>query len=211
MSKLILIEGIDCCGKSTIAKKVANNLFLKTDDIWIHRHEPTFDSKTADKLNFEDKDAWQREFYFMKDRLEHQEILNKNDVVLDRYYISGLAYAQVFGSPIVHDMCRSIYSLPEFKKPDITFLITIDPKLAVAINESKKESGEYNPSYTLEKATELQNAFIKNLDILDYLEMPYFVIKNENGKLDEVISFITEAIIFHFYGEKNESEGVQTN
>jgi len=204
MSKLILIESIDCAGKSTIAKEIQRNLFLKTDDEWFTSHEPQFDSSIADKLNFEKLDPWQREFYFLKDRILHQEFLNKYNTVLDRYYITGLAYAEVFCPTIVYDMCRSIYSLPDFKKPDLTFIITIDPELAISINESRKDSDNYNKSYTLEVATNLQNAIKKNLDLLDFIEAPYFIIENKVGKLKETIENITNIILNNLYGENNE-------
>ena len=211
MSKLICIEGPDSVGKSTITREVSGRLFVSTPDLWIFSHEPTFDSKTADELNFLKGDPWQREFYFMKDRLDHQAFLNKNDVVLDRYSLTGIVYAEVFSTPVVHDMCRSIYVLPEFKKPDIVFLLRMDPKDLVRLNESRKGTDEYNPDYNVNIATQLQKSFTRNLDFLEHTNTKYEIVDCEIGKIDEISEYITNTTINFYYGENNEVERLQTN
>lgn len=161
-SHLIVLEGIDCSGKTSLAKQLATHLG------WRHEHEPRFSSIRADKLNFDGYDGWQREYFFMKDRMEHQSILNKHDIVMDRYIWTGLAYANVF-SPNVLPMMKSIYSLSgEFKIPNLTFFIDMPPEEAYKLNMSK--GADANEKLTIEKLKTLRSSYYSCLEIL--LESP---------------------------------------
>jgi len=193
---LINIEGIDGSGKSTIAKmlcKYLNENKLKFGDEltpWILEREPNFDSQTADALNFVKGNSWQREFYFMKDRMQHQEKLRTNDVVLDRYIWTGLAYASVF-SPEVLDMCVSFYSLSsEFIKPDIIFYMDVNPNDAIKINESRKGTPEYSEKLKLQNLISLKEAFEDTKKFIREWEIPFLIVESKFGQLDESLDTI---------------------
>lgn len=182
MKRLIVLEGIDCSGKSTLAKMLAEKLGYKFD------HEPTFSSETADRLNFSSMDCWRREFYFMKDRMKHQSVLNSADTVLDRYILSGLAYAEVFSSEVV-PMMKSIYSLAdEFKEPDLVVFVDMDPVNAAALNTSRRGSDEYNDEFTIAKAQDIRNSFLTHLDTMREWEVPFCRVTPYFGDIDRTFN-----------------------
>ena len=167
------------------------------DGTWIHEHEPTFTSEEADKLNFGALDPWKREYYFMKDRMKHQTILRGCNVVLDRYILSGLAYAQIF-SPEVIPMIKSIYSNhSEFVYPDAIFFIDMDPINALAINESRKRTTEYNPKLTLDILQKLRMGFVSHLQTMREWELPVFTIQPFFGDIDKTFESILNIIRVH--------------
>ena len=181
MSTLIVIEGIDCVGKSSVAKNVAKNFGFR------HEHEPTFSSSYADSINFGQLNAYQREFYFMIDRLKHQEILNNYDVVLDRYRLTGIVYASVFGREAL-DMTKSIYGLSEFKKPDLTIFLDMNPGDALKLNELKKGTDDYNPKLTILKLNELRNCFLELIEFAkNNWQEQIMIVPAVFGKFDQVI------------------------
>jgi len=189
--KLIVFEGIDCSGKSMYAEMLKNEFIKKFgENSWIHEHEPTFSSSEADTLNFEATDTWKREYYFMKDRMKHQEILRNNNVVLDRYILTGLAYAQAF-SPEAIPMMTSVYSIPrEFIRPDAIFFIDMDPMNALAINESRKDSPEYSPKLKIETLQLIRSSFIFHFQTIREWEVPLFIIQPFFGEIDKTFKLI---------------------
>ena len=190
--RLIVLEGIDCSGKSMYAKMLAehfNKIKFKSRE-WIHQHEPTFSSEDADKLNFSGMDTWRREYYFMKDRMNHQVILNSSNTVLDRYILSGLAYAQVF-SPEAIPMMKSVYSnAAEFMHPDLTFFVDMDPYNALAINDSRKGTPDYNPKLTLETLEKLRAAFETHLQTMREWELPVMKVQPFFGDIPRTFDSI---------------------
>lgn len=153
---LVIIEGIDNSGKSTIAKEMANRFNFKFD------HEPTFSSEFADQINFKSMNAYQREFYFMIDRYKHQEVLRENDIIMDRYKLTGLAYAAVFGKEAL-DMARSIYCLQEFKKPSLTIFVDMHPENAMKLNELRRGTETFNPKLTIDKLNDLRKSYYNEI------------------------------------------------
>lgn len=192
--QLIVLEGIDCSGKSTYARLLVDK-FNQTNFAnrnWILQHEPTFSSKEADRLNFSGMDQWRREYHFMKDRMNHQNILRSNNVVLDRYILSGLAYAQAF-SPEVIPMMKSIYSdASEFVHPDLTIFIDIDPSDALAINKSREGTQDHNPKLDLETLERLRVGFTQHLWTIRNWEMPAVVVQPFIGDIPKTTDRIFE-------------------
>jgi len=188
MKKLIIIEGIDNCGKSTIAKIIAKKLNFR------HEHEPTFSSDYADELNFKKFDSYQRETLFILDRYNHQKILNEYNVVLDRYFYTGIAYAHAF-SPESAQMVTSISRMHSiFKKPDIVIFINIACEDSVKLNENKKGTPYYNPKYNIETAKKIVGGYDKAIDEIKKQDIKYEIIHNQLGKIDETIERIYEIV-----------------
>lgn len=188
MNSLIVFEGCDCSGKTDIGNIIAKMLGYRFE------HEPTFDSSFADQLNFRKLDSYQREFYFMKDRIQHQEILNANNICLDRYVLSGIAYANYF-SPQVLDMVKSIYSMhTEFKRPDFQFYVDMNPDVAVQINESRKDTEDYNPKLKKETLVGLRDSFMNAIDIMGEWGVETMIVQNEFGKKDQTVERIVNKI-----------------
>ena len=193
MNRLINLEGIDCSGKSTIGKKIAEKL-TTPDRMWHYDHEPRFTSSEADSLNFNGLDPWQREFYFVKDRMAHQPFLRHENVILDRYILSGLAYAETF-SPQVVPMMKSIYFMPEeFIRPDVIVLIDTPPEEALKFNELKKGTPDHNPKLTLNTLQTICNNFHKHKTTMLIWEIPVVVIKPTIGDIEATVSDVLERI-----------------
>lgn len=187
--QLIVIEGIDCSGKTSLAKVVAQKMNFNFE------HEPTFSSTEADNLNFKKLNAFQREFYFMLDRYKHQEKLRENNVILDRYRLSGAVYAAVFG-PEALPMVHGIYGLKEFKKPDMTIFIDMDPKDALKLNELKKGTPDYNPKLNEKTLHILRDAFLEQINSVQSLWGEKIVLlDNIFGQFDKTVERIISTIL----------------
>lgn len=154
--KLIVFEGTDLSGKTTIAKEIAKRLNFQFE------HEPTFSSTFADEINFKKLNAYQREFYFLLDRYEHQKVLSDKNTILDRYRLTGITYARVFGIDAL-EMARSIYGLSQFKKPDLTIFIDMHPENAMKLNELRKDSPDFNPKLTIEKLQQIRTSYFTEI------------------------------------------------
>lgn len=186
--RLIVIEGIDCSGKTSLAKAIANKTNFRFE------HEPTFSSDRADSLNFKKLNAFQREFYFMLDRYQHQEILQTENVILDRYRLTGAAYASVFG-PEALPMIHGVYGLNEFKKPDLTFFIDMEPEDALKLNALKKGTEDYNPKLNIETLQILRGAFLEQINIVKALwDEKIILIDTAFGQFDRTVDKIINYI-----------------
>jgi dTMP kinase len=128
---IIVFEGIDGSGKTTVSKLLAKKLNFT----WTK--EPTFTSEKADSLNKE-KDIPKREVEFLIDRIKHQDILNKNEnIICDRYIWSGLSYCKVY-NPTSYDFIKILYQHSYFRKPDL--YIFIDTPIEVCLQRQELRS-----------------------------------------------------------------------
>lgn len=190
---LIVLEGIDCSGKSTIAKLLAEKLGYR------HEHEPTFSSEEADDLNFKGMDGWQREFFFMKDRMLHQDVLENHNVVLDRYIWTGLAYAQCF-SPEVVPMMKSVYALNlEFKQPDLTFFIDMPPETAYELNLSREK--DKNEKLNIDTLETIRQAYYDQMETMMLWGQEIVVVKPIVGDIDATLNKVLRRTNAFFQGE----------
>jgi len=199
---LICIEGADGSGKTTLSKEL--KLYLNKVnplDEWIYQHEPNFDSGMADQLNFVKGNPWKREFYFMLDRIRHQNILCHHNVCLDRYILSGIAYSKVF-SPEVTVMAESIYSLPEFKKPDVIFLLSATPEFIIEVNNKRKETPDYNPKLTTEYIAKIQEAFISTKELIREWEIGCHTITIDGSIQDTTSKMVNILKDYNIGGKK---------
>jgi dTMP kinase len=137
MSGFVVIEGIDGCGKSTVARLVVERigkravLTREPTQSWIGRAVHLGDK--ADISPFADA------LLFMADRAQHTEeissLVNKGKLVVsDRYYHSTVAYqAANLRSVFPGDAFKWLLeaNLKFSRPPDITVLLTIPPDLGL--------------------------------------------------------------------------------
>lgn len=136
MARFIVIEGIDGCGKSSVAAKVVESL---GDDVVLTR-EPTdsWIGKAVREGAKGDVSPYLDALLFMADRSQHTLEIAKliedgKTVVCDRYYHSTVAYQTAhlrlcslgdnFHWLLDANMRISIH-------PDITFLLVVNPETA---------------------------------------------------------------------------------
>lgn len=140
--RFIVLEGIDGCGKTTIAKLLAKNLKA------LITKEPTMQSVAGKKihaiLQHEKPAPAPLEFQklYIADRLEHIEKIIKpaltksKTVICQRYALSTFAYGMAFGvaeKDLQH----------EFLKPDLTILLDLSAEEAMQRIASRKQGREY--------------------------------------------------------------------
>jgi dTMP kinase len=137
MSGFVVIEGIDGCGKSTVAETVAGRLGPRA----VLTREPTdsWIGRAVRKGGSEEMSPYLDALLFMADRANHtpeiaDHLANGKIVVCDRYYHSTVAYQTAylmrksrgdnFGWILDANIRISIH-------PDVTFLLTVDPEVAL--------------------------------------------------------------------------------
>jgi len=139
--RFIVFEGIDGCGKTTHAKRLAEQLRAEFTS------EPFYEEEIRRILR-EEQDAYSHAEelaeLFIEDRKEHLirfiypiVLLKERDVVCDRYDLSTIAYQSAQGLDMEEliDMHRGMLS------PHITFYI--DVPVEVAIQRSKKTEKKF--------------------------------------------------------------------
>lgn len=136
MARFIVVEGIDGCGKSSVAAKVAEGL----GDNAVLTREPTdsWIGKAVREGEKGDVSPYLDALLFMADRAQHtleiaKQLADGKTVVCDRYYHSTVAYQTAhlrlcslgdnFHWLLEANMRISIH-------PDITFLLVVDPETA---------------------------------------------------------------------------------
>lgn len=146
---LIVFEGVDNSGKTTISKKVAEMLPGVT---W--SKEPVFTTEMADRLNSKTSilsDAG-REVLFLEGRLQQQKLYRSTPCLLDRYLWTGMSYAKAF-SPSIYDFCVELYqNYNIFKKPTLTFFM----ETPLDICRSREPD---NAELTIERLTKIRQAY----------------------------------------------------
>lgn len=134
MAGLVVLEGIDGCGKSTVAKAVARSLgdraFLTREptDSWIGRAVKEGDGNEVSPYT----DA----LLFMADRAQHTlemaDLIRKGKlVVCDRYYHSTVAYqtASLRRKGLGDNFAWLLDANTRISlRPDITFLLALPPE-----------------------------------------------------------------------------------
>ena len=132
MGKLIVVEGIDRSGKSTLVEKLSKHLNCHKSG-FPDRSTPIgklINSILTKELTLSDKHAMH--LLFTANRWELQEhlreLLTTQDVVLDRYIYSGIAYSVAQG--ISKDWCLS--KEEALIKPDKILYLDLSPTVAFA-------------------------------------------------------------------------------
>lgn len=207
MSKelFIVVDGIDGSGKSEIVKILHNYLFSKGKKYNIlTTREPTngFYGKQIRKMLRQEKDPQSNSKklmnLFIKDRQEHLEktigpFLKKsnnhelNIVLCDRYYYSTIAFQGAQGI----DTKGLVAKNKKFRKPDITFILDVEPFLALKrIEYRKKEKFEQ-----LDFMKKIRENFLRlpkllndNIKIIDSSKSLKNVFRDIKKEIDKIIN-----------------------
>ncbi len=168
MSKFIVFEGIDGCGKTTQILNTIN--FLKDFKPIFYSKEPSTlkTGKLIKKLlreqTYPKSNAKLFTKLYRKDRKEHNKLIKHqlnvgNIVILDRYYYSSIAYQQAQGT----DVKKILKQSKKFLVPDLTIIIDLSAKTAF-----KRLKARGNKEEKFEKLK-----FLEELREI-YLKMPYY-------------------------------------
>jgi dTMP kinase len=139
----VVFEGIDGSGKSTISRKVFEELSSEQPGRVVLTAEPT-DSwlgQCVKRANTEGTDEFAEALLFMADRAQHgvqiRSWLEQGMIVLsDRYFSSTLAYQgallkrQMGGTKAALDWLKEV-NRPIIVQPDLTLLLTVKVNTAV--------------------------------------------------------------------------------
>jgi len=194
MAGLIILEGIDGCGKSTVAKRLAKalgeNVVLTREptDSWMGKAVKDGDGKEVSPYT----DA----LLFMTDRAYHvtemvEEIKKGKLIVCDRYYHSTVAYQTAslkrkglgdnFGWLLDANTRIAI-------KPDVTYLLRVPVDVALERMSDRPEKSRF------EKAEFLQEVST-NYDRLASMDSTIVMIdatKDPDEVLEQILSDIKE-------------------
>ena len=196
----IVVDGIDGSGKSEIVKMLHNYLFSKDKKYRIlTTREPTngkYGMQIREMLGKEknpESSSNKIMELFIKDREEHLKntigpFLKKsyrnelNIVLCDRYYYSTIAFQGAQGL----DVTKLVNKNKKFRKPDITFILDVEPSVALKrIEYRKKEKFEQ-----LDFMRKIRKNFLSLPKMLD----DNLKIVDSNKPLNEVFESIKKEI-----------------
>lgn len=181
--KLIVFEGIDGTGKSTQARLLARELMKRGYDV-INDYEPTRGpwgmkvrnaAATGNRLPIEEEVE-----ALLNDRKDHADLLiapalrSGKVVVLDRYYLSMMAYQGASGADVNEIRRRNEEIAPV---PDIVFLLELPVETAlerIGIRGNGQDAFE-NRAF-LQRASEIYSA----------MDMPFIHRIDATGDAEEV-------------------------
>ncbi|MEK7061947.1 MAG: dTMP kinase [Patescibacteria group bacterium] len=182
-NKFIVIEGIDGAGTTTQTTLLAQKIFenIKETQILLTR-EPTA-GKYGKKIRQMLKEGKSPKLYgekflelFVRDRIEHLRFFeNFNGIVIsDRHKHSTYCYQQAQGVSL-----KKIHSLHKnFKAPDVTVLLDIPVKIALARMKYKKNKEMFD------KHRQFLNQVRRNyLNLKNILDEPIIVINGIGTKM----------------------------
>ncbi len=148
----IVFEGIDGTGKTTIVKRLAEDLKREGYEVFVTQ-EPTktWIGRDVRRAIEEEKNGFTQALLFFADRAEHVKEIRENldkVILCDRYVYSTFAYqgAQLereMGFEKAMEWFKQVYE-PMRLDPDMVFLITVDPEEGIRriYGREKKEKFE---------------------------------------------------------------------
>ncbi|MEZ0290336.1 MAG: dTMP kinase [Sulfolobales archaeon] len=171
MSKLIVIEGIDGSGKTTLAINLIKRLEERGFKAY-YTYEP-YSSPFTEALkrvkSVMKTNAVIDALAMSLDRAYHIETVIKPRlaegyiVVLDRYYYSTIAYQGAMGADI--DWLKSLSRV--FIKPDISFYLDVSIETAMRrIREKESRWPEYEVRELLERVREIYLSLVRDGELI---------------------------------------------
>ncbi|WP_430603042.1 thymidylate kinase [Enterococcus sp. DIV0724b] len=189
--KLIVFEGIDGCGKSTIIKLVGEKLINKNSLVYLTQ-EPTHSElgKRADKLISYSSDETDTEKFLLiiADRLNHvlqfggiKDQVNDGKIVLcDRYYPATYVYQGTKIPKYLLDTANDIIK----REMDFDYLLyfEIDIEIAMARINNRGNKIEQNENFSaLRTAKNRYKSFLS-----EYIPKEKIIYINANNSIDKV-------------------------
>lgn len=199
----IVVDGIDGSGKSEIVKMLHNYLFSKGKKHSIlTTREPTngFYGKRIREMLRQEKDPQGNSKklmeLFIKDRQGHLEktiepFLKKsnehemNIALCDRYYYSTIAFQGAQGLNIKNLIAKN----KKFRKPDIAFILDVEPSLALKRIEYREKEKFEQPDFMKKirenflRMPKLLKDNIKIIDSSKSLKNVFEAVKKETDKI----------------------------
>ena len=195
----VAFEGIDGCGKSTIAKEIIDWIFFysKKIDAIVLTREPTsskFGKQISEKLKSDNSSEEGKERlleWFVLDREQHVDnvivpsLQSKSIVLCDRYKYSTIAYQTAQGIPFQ----KTVDANDNFPKPDVTLIFNVSSEEAMKrLDNGRNEIDKFEKQEFLEKVR-TQYAKLPQL-----LPKEKFVIINANQTVEQVLEDTKKAL-----------------
>lgn len=201
---LVVIEGINGAGKTTIINQLINRYKSLRVPIAVYKfpnrngiHGIRIDQYLKGQLKIESKfDVLQM---FAEDRMSVQEFIKQDleeckIVICDRYVFSAVAYhipLHISDPKKIHMYCNVIgYFDKDMPTPHAVYLIEGDHLAKRGI--VNRERFHYNGS----KSHQLHNMLYK---VIRTYTDHYALLKNKNGKVDQVVNYIVNDLNFRMY------------
>ncbi len=173
MGAFIVVEGVDGSGKSTVCRRVVEELRSSGYDA-VMTVEPTHDGIGAliRSGSLGPISQVTESLLFTADRHEHTEWINKQVeagkvVICDRYYASTIAYqsAKLDGDSVDGDRLLSL-SEPFIQVPDAVILLDMEPEDSLARVDAR---GEAESKFErLDFLEQVRGAYLKLADSFGY-------------------------------------------
>lgn len=186
--KFYVFEGIDGSGKSTVSKHFAERLRDSGRRVeWTAEPTNGWIGEQVRRANREAHSPFAETLLYVADRAEHTNQIRTwlsegKDVVCDRYEGSTLAYQSVtlrpYLGPKALEWLRSI-NAPFVLHPDATFLLRIDPELAMRRVNRRRGTEKFEKAEFLRKVAAMY-------DRLSLEDLSYIVI-DATLPMDEVV------------------------
>ncbi len=185
---LVVIEGIDGVGKTTVHKALAER--LKNNPNFVFSYEPTngaYGKKLREALKQGNLSKEEMLFLFIKDRFEHVKRLiipslkEGKLVILDRYYPSTIAYQGAEGFDF-----KELLILNETIAPTPDLMIYFDLPVEVAVKRLKERGNEFSIFEKEEKLVRIAGNYEKLLPLFKVQRLD--ALQPVDKLIDEVLS-----------------------
>lgn len=170
--RFIVIEGLDGTGKSTLMPGLVKRLHATQLACPPRLKSPDLTDEDL-RAHFDNRPAVQRRAYYRATNLIASELaevaLQKGHVVMDRYWMSTVAFAALDDDSSFHDRWQGSYP-SELRKPDTVILLTVDEA-----NRKRRmqERGEFYTSEERNLAADLEGreAVLRSYRLFDPVEI----------------------------------------
>ena len=198
VSSFITFEGIDGCGKSTVARLIAERLKEQGKNVEL-TIEPTktWLGEAVRRSYTEEIHPYTEAFLFLADRATHtdwikEKISQGSIVISDRYSDSTVAYqAALFHQKLGGSMPEYVKWLQEVSQPviinpDLTLLLDIEPEVSLSRLTDRAEMEKFETLENLKLVRENYLAIAK--------DSPQIKIIDSSKSLEEVVEEALEII-----------------
>jgi dTMP kinase len=193
--RLIALEGLDGCGKSTQAERLASALRADGHEV-VQTREPTdgpIGRRIRAKARSGERGAPFEELgWFFEDRRAHvDEVIEPalaagRWVITDRYFLSTVAYQGARGLDWREILARSE---AEFPLPDTALLFALPAEVGLA--RARSRPGPVEPAF------EQVDYLVKVAAIFDALDLPYLERVDASGDVEVVTTRALAALRAH--------------